>query len=138
MVFALDHVQHRFSDRALNTTLLQAARRAPAREDKTGGGGDAGYTVKPGQPHYGYKAHVAVDETHTLVRPVTLTAANVHDRREFEHVVHGDEEMVIADKACWSQPDANGAGSRAGPTGFCASPAGGRNCARRRCGSTGC
>ena len=66
MVFALDHVQHRFSDRALDTTLLQAARRAPAREEKTGGGGDAGYTVTPGQAHYGYQAHVAVDETHTL------------------------------------------------------------------------
>jgi hypothetical protein len=52
----------------LDTTLLQAARRAPAREEKTGGGGDAGYTVTPGQAHYGYKAHVAVDETHTLIR----------------------------------------------------------------------
>ena len=27
------------------------------------GDGEAGYTVKQGQPHYGYKAHVAVDET---------------------------------------------------------------------------
>jgi len=87
----------------VDATLLQAARRAPAKEDQTGGDGDAGYTVKQGQPHYGYKAHVAVDETHTLIRAVTLSAANVHDSREFETVVQGDEAMVIADKAYWSR-----------------------------------
>jgi transposase, IS5 family len=87
----------------VDATLLQAARRAPAKADKTGGDSDAGYTVKGGQPHYGYKAHVAVDETHTLIRQVTLTAANVHDSQEFETVVQGDEEMVVADKAYWSQ-----------------------------------
>jgi IS5 family transposase len=49
----------------VDATLLAAARRAPAKEDKTGGDDDAGYTVKHGQPHYGDKAHVAVDETRT-------------------------------------------------------------------------
>jgi len=87
----------------VDATLLQAARRAPAKDDKAGGDGDAGYTVKQGQPHYGYKAHVAVDETHTLIRQVTMTAANVHDSQEFEKVVKGDEEMVVADKAYWSR-----------------------------------
>jgi transposase, IS5 family len=87
----------------VDATLVQAARRAPARTDKTGGDADAGYTVKQGRPHYGYKAHVAVDETHTLIRQVTLTAANVHDSQEFENVVQGDEEMVMADKAYWSR-----------------------------------
>lgn len=87
----------------VDATLLQAARRAPAKTDSTGGDSEAGYTVKAGQPHYGYKAHVAVDETHTLIRQVSLTAANVHDSREFEAVVKGDEEMVMADKAYWSR-----------------------------------
>ena len=87
----------------VDATLLQAARRAPAKSDPTGGDGDAGHTVKQGQPHYGYKAHVAVDETHTLIRRVTLTAANVHDSQEFENGVQGDEEMVLADKAYWSK-----------------------------------
>ena len=87
----------------VDATLIQAARHAPAKGDISGGDGDAGYTVKQGQPHYGYKAHVAADETHTLIRQVTLTAANVHDSREFENVVKGDEEMVMADKAYWSQ-----------------------------------
>ena len=87
----------------VEATLIQAARRAPTKGDQSGGDGNAGYTVKQGQPHYGYKAHVAVDEKHTLIRQVTLTAANVHDSREFENVVKGDEEMVMADKAYWSQ-----------------------------------
>jgi hypothetical protein len=55
----------------LDTTLLQAARHASAREEKPGGG-NAGYTVTPGQAHYGYKAHVAVDETHTLRANIIL------------------------------------------------------------------
>jgi hypothetical protein len=42
-----------------------------------------------------------VDGKHTLIRLGTLTAANVHDSQEFEHVVHGDEAMVVADKAYW-------------------------------------
>jgi IS5 family transposase len=87
----------------VDATLLQAARRAPSGTDKTGGDGEAGYTVKQGQPHYGYKAHTAVDETNTLIREVTLTAANVHDSQEFETVVQGDEELVVADKAYWSR-----------------------------------
>jgi len=87
----------------VDATLLQAARRAPTKNDQSGGDADAGYTVKKGQPHYGYKAHVAADQTHTLIRQVTLTAANVHDSQEFETVVRGDEEMVVADKAYWSE-----------------------------------
>lgn len=96
----------------VDATLLQAARRAPAKTDKTGGDGDAGYTVKQGQPHYGYKAHVAVDETHTLIRQVTLTSANVHDSQEFESVIKGDEEMVMADKAYWSKARSEWCGER--------------------------
>jgi IS5 family transposase len=80
-------------------TLVEAARRAPAETDPEGGDSDAGFTVKRGTPHYGYKAHVGVDEEHTLIRQATLTAANVHDSREFETVVRGDEQMVVAYKA---------------------------------------
>lgn len=87
----------------VDASLLQAARRAPAKGDRSGGDGDAGYTVKQGQPHYGYKAHVAADQAHTLIRQVTLTAASVHDSQEFESVVQGDEEIVLADKAYWSE-----------------------------------
>ena len=86
----------------VDATLVQAARRAPAKGDQGGGDPDAGFTVKQNQPVYGYKAHIAADEQHTMIRAATLTAANVHDSREFETVVKGDEEMVTADKAYWS------------------------------------
>lgn len=96
----------------VDATLLAAARRAPAKEDKEGGDGDADYTVKKGQPHYGYKAHVAADQKHTLIRSVSLTSASVHDSRQFETVVQGDEKMVVADKAYWSKERSQWCGER--------------------------
>jgi IS5 family transposase len=110
----------------VDATLLQAARRAPARTAKTGGDAAAGYTVKQGQPHYGYKAHVAVDETHTLIRQVTLSAASVHDSREFENVVQGDEEMVMADKAYWNKARSEWCGERGIANGILEKPSRGQ------------
>ena len=110
----------------VDATLLQAARRAPAKEDRTGGDGDADYTVKQGQPHYGYKAHVAVDQTHTLIRAVTLTGASVHDSQEFETVVQGDEEMVIADKAYWSRERSEWCGAKGVANGILRKPSRGQ------------
>jgi IS5 family transposase len=81
----------------VDATLVQAARRAPTAG--SGGDPDADYTVKNGQPHYGYKAHVAADREHTLIRQADLSAASVHDSQRFEAVVTGDEEVVVADKA---------------------------------------
>lgn len=87
----------------VDATLLAAARRAPAKTHQNGGDDDAGFTLKNGQVHYGYKAHIAADQQHTLIRKVTLTSASVHDSQAFESVVSGDEELVSADKAYWSR-----------------------------------
>ena len=59
--------------------------------------------MRHGQPHYGFKAHVAVDEEHTLIRRAELGPASEHDSRRFEDVVAGDEQMVVADKTYWSR-----------------------------------
>jgi IS5 family transposase len=48
---------------------------------------------------YADKAHVAVDETHTLIRAVTWTSANVPDRQEFDTVARSDEQTGCADQA---------------------------------------
>ena len=56
--------------------------------------GDAGYTVQQGRPHYGYKAHAAVDETHTLIRQVTLTRANVHDSMRQSAQMSGPKSSI--------------------------------------------
>ena len=71
----------------VDAALLQAMCRAPTKCDQTGGDGDAGYTVNKGQLHYSYSVHVAVDETHTVIRQVTLAAANMHESQDFENVV---------------------------------------------------
>jgi IS5 family transposase len=87
----------------VDATLLQAARRAPRRGadgEKQGGDPDADYAARKNkEPHYGYKAHVGVDEKHTLIREASLTAASVHDSQEFERLLVGEHHMAVADKA---------------------------------------
>jgi IS5 family transposase len=41
---------------------------------------EARYTAKRGRWHYGYKAHVNVDQAHKLIRVLQVSAANVDDR----------------------------------------------------------
>jgi IS5 family transposase len=86
----------------VDATLVQAARRAPGKNSPGGGDSDAAHTVQGGQPHYGYKAHVAADGQHTLIRRADLSAASVRDSQRFEAVVAGGEKKVVADKAYWS------------------------------------
>ena len=83
----------------VDATLVAAARRAPRRDEPSGGDPQAGHTVQHGKTHYGYKAHLAVDAQHTLIRRADLSAASVHDSQRFEAVVTGDEKTVTADKA---------------------------------------
>jgi transposase, IS5 family len=40
---------------------------------------DARVTMKRKKAHFGYKAHLAVDEVSGLVRQAEITSANVHD-----------------------------------------------------------
>ena len=69
----------------------------------------------------------------------------MHDSREFEHVVHGDEEMVIADKAYWSQARSEWCGKQGVANGILRKPSRGqklrpatvrvnRRLSRMRCG----
>jgi IS5 family transposase len=61
---------------------------------------DASWNAMPkgGGPHYGYKAHVAVDEGSGLVRQAILTPANVADRTPAPRLIQGDEQAFYADK----------------------------------------
>jgi len=86
----------------VDATIVESARRKPTQAERTEGTqGDpeAGYATKGGRAYYGFKAHVAADEEHTLIRTAELTAANVHDSRKFKDVCPADTEMAIADKA---------------------------------------
>lgn len=59
---------------------------------------DATWTVMKDKPHFGYKAHVAVDQDSGLVRQAILTPANVSDRTPAPRLIQGDEQAFYADK----------------------------------------
>lgn len=60
---------------------------------------EADWTVKRGQPVYGFKLHLGVDWGSGLIRKVELTPASAHDSKVFEPLLSGDEGAVYADKA---------------------------------------
>ena len=84
-----------------DATLIEAAVKRPAY----GSGGvnprdpDARVTMKRKTVHFGYKAHLAVDEESGLVRQAEMTPAHVHDARLAEALIQGDEQGYFADKA---------------------------------------
>lgn len=62
---------------------------------------DAAWTRREGtgKKHFGYKAHIAVDQGSGLVRGAILTPANVNDTERADALIQGDETAVYADKA---------------------------------------
>ena len=61
---------------------------------------DADWTQrKGGGSHFGYKAHVAVDQGSGLIRKALLTSAKVNDSEVADALICGDEQTVYADKA---------------------------------------
>ena len=61
--------------------------------------GDAAWTSKNGQRHFGYKLHVGMDQASRIIRRQMLTPANVNDTVVADALICGDEAMVYADKA---------------------------------------
>ncbi len=56
-------------------------------------------TRKGNQWHHGFKAHIGVDSASGLVHSASVTAANVHDSKELENLLHGEEKRVYGDSA---------------------------------------
>jgi len=87
----------------MDATLVSAASRAPSY--KAGAGArsarepDADWTRKRGKAHFGYKAHIGVDEGSGLIRRVVLTSAKTSDSEAAEQLICGDEAAVYADRA---------------------------------------
>jgi len=86
----------------IDATLV-AAQSAPPPFDgtKRAHDPDAAWTRRAGtsKKHFGYKAHLAVDQGSGLVRGAILTAANVNDTEPADALIQGDERAVYADKA---------------------------------------
>ena len=53
---------------------------------------EANWTKKRGEFHFGYKAHIGVDQNSELVRKLEFTPANVHDGQMLESVICNEEE----------------------------------------------
>ena len=56
-------------------------------------------TRKGKQWYFGMKAHVGMDSRTKLIHSVAVTAANVHDSRVLEDLLHGEETRVWGDSA---------------------------------------
>lgn len=82
----------------IDATLVEAAPRRPGK-DTAPKDPQASYTKRQKKIHYGYKAHIGVDQGSGLVRKVGLTGACVHDSHVFDELLSGDEAAVFADKA---------------------------------------
>ena len=60
-------------------------------------------TKKGNQYYFGMKTHVGVDMKHGVVHSLTVTTAKVHDSKELENLLHGEEKYVGGDKAYCNQ-----------------------------------
>ena len=87
----------------MDATLVEAAVKQPSRAAGPGARGaadpDADWTMKNGRSHYGYKAHVGVDQGSGLIRRAELTSAKVSDGQTAERLICGDERAVYGDRA---------------------------------------
>jgi IS5 family transposase len=86
----------------LDATLIdtQAAAKPPTGERSTVDP-EARHTARKGKPgtHFGYKAHVGVDQGSGVIRSVITTPANVNDTVVADDLIRGDEKAVLADAA---------------------------------------
>lgn len=83
-------------------TIVDATILAAPRSTKNASGQRdpaMGTTQKGGQWHFGLKAHIGVDARSGLVHHVRTTPANVHDAKVLADLLHGEEEVLVADSA---------------------------------------
>jgi IS5 family transposase len=83
----------------IDATLIKAQPR-PLRRNQPSADPEAEWTSRgKGDGHFGYKAHLSVDQGSGLIRRLALTGANFPDSYMFEELVMGDEAAVFADAA---------------------------------------
>jgi IS5 family transposase len=86
----------------VDATLVQAARKKRATGDDAPKSPqqdtDATATKRGKKGYFGYKGHIGVDQKSGIIRRVRFTTASVHDARERDHLVSGDERAIFGDK----------------------------------------
>ncbi|MEN3748775.1 IS5 family transposase [Sphingomonas sp. HF-S3] len=85
----------------LDATLVEAAVRRPGAPagSRSQVDPDAAWTRKGGTKHFGYKAHLGVDEGSGLIRRAVLTPAVINESLVADALICGDERAVYADRA---------------------------------------
>ena len=86
----------------VDATLVEARAAKPSWEEGRAARGrsdpDADWTRKGGRPHYGYRAHVGVDQGSLLIRRAVLTPARASESGEADGLIPMDVEAVYADR----------------------------------------
>jgi transposase, IS5 family len=86
----------------IDATIVEAAVRKPPLKDGEGARSktdpDARWTRKNGRSHFGYKAHVGMDQDSGVIRTRSFTGANAGDSGQAEALIAGDEKAVYADR----------------------------------------
>jgi len=82
----------------VDATLIKAQPHPPRRGEPSPDP-EADWTRRGKDGHFGYKAHLSVDQGSGLIRRLGLTGANVSESYRFEEMVIGDEAAVFADSA---------------------------------------
>lgn len=83
----------------VDASLVQSSARPPCPGASSSSDQGATWTKQYSRYHYGYRAHVGVDQGSELIRRADLSTAHVNDAKRFEQMVSGDEAAVYADKA---------------------------------------
>lgn len=81
-----------------NQPLSKAKRERLEREPSSQIDTDARSTAKGGRRLFGYKGHIGIDAGSKIIRKRSFTPAQVHDIKEMENLMSGDEQSIWADK----------------------------------------
>jgi IS5 family transposase len=84
-------------------TLVDATLKQAQAKPGSGKDIDADFTVRGKKTHYGYKGHIGMDAKSKIIHSTEFTKASVHDSDMFDHITHGKEQFVIADKGYANQ-----------------------------------
>ena len=84
----------------LDATVIETTAARP-RDNRPSSDPDAAFGKRTGKAgsSFGFKAHVAVDDAHGLIRRVITTPANVNDTVPADALICGDEGAVMGDGA---------------------------------------
>lgn len=89
-------------DASLVAAAARPPRQAPGRDAKPAHDADARWGRKGRKSVFGYKMHIGVDQTHTIIRRVRVTDAAVTDTEPADHLICGDEKAIYGDQAYYT------------------------------------